>query len=781
MFPRMRLTLVNLFVVAVLTSLRIAAAEKIPSSHLATKKNFGVPDKPAFIEKNDDLERLCLISIFAMSTKRDPWVNSSGWNTTTPHCTWFGVSCGGDNGHILTLNLGNNQLNGPFPDFSCLPWLHELLVNDNELEGPVRIILPSLSVFDASGNYLSGALSSSSFQVPNLSTLILKNNSLSGDLAFISSSLPLLSKVDLWLNSFSGPLPDISGKAHLAYLDLSENNVEGPLDALFGGSTSTAFPTLIVLLLRGNRLSGNLTGTFFDRLPRLEYFNVISNLFGGPLPERLPPSLLFVGFSNNEFRGPIPLGWGERLQNATDILLENNMLTGTIPDFLGALPRLKSLTLSMNKFTSSVPAGLGRSTSLIRILLDDANLEDELPQGLFSGMTSLSILSMMGNRLTGALPDPLPPGMVLIHLSSNKFSGPIPSSYSSLVNLTDLRLEGNNLTGGLPALLTTLPKLEKLLLSRNGLSKALPGEYSPSLATFSVSDNDFAGAVPAGLCGAKTVLLSGNRFTSVELGRNEKDCKVETLGLASAGLTEFPLFWPTLRVLKMGDNSLTSYSGLFGRMSKGVYLGLANTLSPSSRGSVTFPSIFGEVREMRHLETLDLTGNGLTGTFSQALFQGVDLPKLRNLLLAGNNISGPIPSALGLRLVGLSFFNLSGNAGLTGGIPDSLSTLSDADATGTGLYDSRYVPAQGSVQVKYHDSMLCSDRFVPEGKTSPVVLVLGAAIKEKKTKQNIWGKNKKRNLSKDFKKTIPRTIRTRTSKKNKKKKKKRIESLDERN
>jgi hypothetical protein len=51
-------------------------------------------------------------------------------------------------------------------------------------------------------------------------------------------------------------------------------------------------------------------------------------------------------------------------------------------------------------------------------------------------------------------------------------------------------------------------------------------------------------------------------------------------------------------------------------------------------------------------------------------------------------------------------------------------------------------------------------------------VVLGAAIKEKKTKQNIWGKNKKRNLSKDFKKTIPKTIRTRISKKQKEKKKK---------
>lgn len=593
-------------------------------------------------------------------------------------------------------------------------------MSGNELEGPIRITHPSLSTFDASGNNLSGTLSSSSFQAPNLSTLILKNNTLSGDLAFLSSSLPLLSMVDLWLNSFSGPLPDISGKARLTHLDLCDNNIEGSLDALFGGSSwnsSLSFPALNVLLLRGNRLSGNLADAFFVRFPRLEYFNVNSNLFSGPLPERLPPTLLFAGFTNNDFCGPIPRGWGERLQNATDILLENNNLTGTIPDFFGDLPRLEVLTLSMNNFSGSVPEGLGRSTSLKKILLDDANLDGELPQGLFSGMTSLANLSMMGNRFTGALPDPFPLGMEKIHLSTNNFSGPVPSSYSSLVSLTDLRLEGNNITGSLPSNVTTLPMLEMLLLSRNHLSGALPGDYSPRLASFS-----FTGSVPAGLCGAKTVLLSGNRFTSVELGRYEKDCKVETLGLASNSLTEVPTFWPALRVLKMGNNSLTSYSDLFDRMSAAVYLGLANTLAPSTRGTVTFASVFSEVRQIRDLKTLDLTNNSLTGTFRQALFQGVNLPKLRNLLLAGNNITGSIPSALGSRLVGLSFFNVSGNAGLTGTIPDSLSTLSDADVTGTGLYDSRYVPAQGSVQVKYHESMLCSNRFVPDGKTQPLVL-----------------------------------------------------------
>ena len=39
------------------------------------------------------------------------WSNSSGWNTTAPTCSWYGVGCDAG-GHVVSLFLGSNNLLG---------------------------------------------------------------------------------------------------------------------------------------------------------------------------------------------------------------------------------------------------------------------------------------------------------------------------------------------------------------------------------------------------------------------------------------------------------------------------------------------------------------------------------------------------------------------------------------------------------------------------------------------------------------------------------------------
>ena len=81
------------------------------------------------------------------------------------------------------------------------------------------------------------------------------------------------------------------------------------------------------------------------------------------------------------------------------------------------------------------------------------------------------------------------------------------------------------------------------------------------------------------------------------------------------------------------------------------------------------PSALGRLSS---LEELNLGGNGLTGPIPDAVGS---LSNLRSLYLHVNELAGPVPSALG-RLSNLEELNLGGN-GLTGPIPDVVGSLSN--------------------------------------------------------------------------------------------------------
>jgi hypothetical protein len=68
---------------------------------------------------------------------------------------------------------------------------------------------------------------------------------------------------------------------------------------------------------------------------------------------------------------------------------------------------------------------------------------------------------------------------ISLNLSSNHFSGAIPSSFADLVNLEILDLSNNNFSGAIPQSLTKMAALTQLQLSNNQLSGDLPsfGSY----------------------------------------------------------------------------------------------------------------------------------------------------------------------------------------------------------------------------------------------------------------------------------------------------------------
>ena len=163
----------------------------------------------------------------------------------------------------------------------------------------------------------------------------------------------------------------------------------------------------------------------------------------------------------------------------TELNLDDNALTGTIPTALGRLAELQGLYLGDNELTGPIPDTLGRLTNLLGLYLGGNTLSGPLPAAIGSP-ANLRSLRLDRNRLSGRLPAALGnlADLEELDLSTNDFTGPVPDALGSLANLERLQLHANDLTGPLPPRLGNLARLRSLVLGPNRLTGSLPGDLT---------------------------------------------------------------------------------------------------------------------------------------------------------------------------------------------------------------------------------------------------------------------------------------------------------------
>ncbi|KAK8959033.1 putative inactive receptor kinase [Platanthera guangdongensis] len=151
-------------------------------------------------------------------------------------------------------------------------------------------------------------------------------------------------------------------------------------------------------------------------------------------------------------------------------------------------------------------------TAVIALRLPGAELMGPIQPATLGSLSSLRILSLRSNRLSGTPPQDLSnlTSLRSLYLQNNLFSGAFPPAIPRLSRLTRLDLSGNNFSGEIPFAVNNLTRLTGLFLQQNGFSGSIPSIATPGLTDLNVSYNALNGSIPETLQKFPASSFAGN-------------------------------------------------------------------------------------------------------------------------------------------------------------------------------------------------------------------------------------------------------------------------------
>lgn len=491
--------------------------------------------------------------------------------------------------NLNELSLANNFLRGTIPDdLYRLSYLTQLDMSSNYFEGQLSNSLgelSSLKILFLYSNYLSGSLPRSignlsmlrvlriednffTNSIPeeycnmrNLELVYLFANFFSGSFPFKFFDFPFLTNLIVSSNRFSQTLPPYANAPLLEGLDMSLNLISGQLNVF------EALPSMTVLLVNGNSVSGTLPTVAEQYITNLIYLNLSSNFIGGEVPNNLLylRSMRIFDVSNNYISGSSPSmfhnwtavyniylnsnlfsGDASHLFDINEqvrlglIDISSNGFGGTIPTSWFQLPNLHSLGASENCFTGSIPTKICTCTNLTFLILDGLHSSSLCRKNLFfSYIPGLASSSKDIYYLSSSISEGIPSCIFnlsflqTLHVSGNGIRGSLAADLAVGPVLTDLTLSHNDLTGLLPSHLA-LHHWESLDISFNKFRGTISEELSVQ-NRLDMQVNRFSGSIPAAVLSIPRVnILSGNmfacQFDGNDLPRNDPSYNTYTCG-----------------------------------------------------------------------------------------------------------------------------------------------------------------------------------------------------------------------------------------------------------
>ncbi|CAD5192463.1 pollen receptor-like kinase 5 [Musa acuminata AAA Group] len=196
----------------------------------------------------------------------------------------------------------------------------------------------------------------------------------------------------------------------------------------------------------------------------------------------------------------------------SDVLLR---FKATVSDPAGSLNSWAAGSTPCNKNVSNWAGVVCHDDgSVSGLRLEDMRLSGSLTRiDLLQSLPGLRTLSFMKNDLAGPLPVVEKfNSLRTLYLSMNKFSGAISDdAFAGMSWLKKLHLSSNGFSGPIPTSIAQLPKLLELRLDNNRFSGPIPDLQLKSLKLVNMSNNYLEGRIPDGFRTMDAGLFAGNK------------------------------------------------------------------------------------------------------------------------------------------------------------------------------------------------------------------------------------------------------------------------------
>ncbi|XP_062115649.1 receptor-like protein 6 [Humulus lupulus] len=549
-----------------------------------------------------------------------PKTLSWGSNNGTNCCSWDGVDCDVETGHVIGLYLNCSCLYGSFHSNNTifqLVHLQELDLSFNNFTfSPIPTAMGfflELKSLRLSSSFFQGQIPSQLSLLSKLSHLDLSSNTGGNDPAVVVNLLKLknpnlgslvqnltaldtlfLTYVDIGYELGNS----LANLTSLKTLGLGGCGLYGPIPSSLGELTQ-----LSALNLKENDFTGYIP-SFVQNLTHLSFINLNKNQISGPIPYWFGnlTAIQYIYFYSNKLIGSIPPSLF-KLNNLEDLDLAHNSLSGTLPlDSFLKLRNLAALGLSYNMISlhieererdpntthsnfyyislascnlSKFPEFIGNQTNLELLDLSSNNIYGQIPQNLMnSSLQRLEEIDISNNLITGfhnhqtILPWS---SLRVLKIQSNLLEGQLPILPSSVIHYD---ASDNILSGEIPKSICNLSSILIVDLSNNNLSGEFPrcssGMISGSVIALNLRNNSFHGTIPLECQQQKSDLrmvdFSHNNFQG-KLQRPFATCvNLEFLDISYNQISDvFPTWlgrFPMLKVVLMRENK---FHGVIGK------------------------------------------------------------------------------------------------------------------------------------------------------------------------------------------------------------------------